>query len=528
MCSRKKARAMLLCFAASAAFYMHAEKNTPLPHISIRQSAERELVIIESVFDYDLNPHTANYSTEAQILNGLYEGLFSYNPQSLNAQPALAETFKVSRNKLTWTFSLRSDAFFSDGTPITADVFREAWLALLSPKLRAPFASLLDCIDGAEAYRNGSGSAESVGITAKDAHTLTVKLSAPTEHLDKLLCHHAFSAVIPGKQIYSGAYVLESYTKTEIVLKKNTHYRDEKNVAVPVIRILLSDDKEENTYLFNTGNADWIAGGGAQLEKIIDRSALCISTQFGTEYLFFKAHREPWNNADARNALLYAVPWDELRPNNSMKAETLIVPLPGYPEIPGSGDYDIETAKTLLRKAGIENKKKQIVFAIPDTEYMRKQAELLKNAWKEIGVELVIRKTPPNRYMQSIASWNADLFSYTWIGDFADPLAFLELFRGGSSLNESAWNDETYNLMLEESSRIQDAQARYRKLAEAEQYLLDSGIILPVMHPLSFNIVDKTILKGWYDNALDIHPFKNMYFAEAEQQLMIAQTEKHR
>lgn len=481
----------------------------------INSTIQRELTILNSEFPYNLNPHTANYSSEAQILTGLYEGLFSYDPYSLEALPAVAESYKISRDKKTWTFTLRSNAKFSNGDAITAQDIYDSWIRLLSPAAQAPFASLLDCIEGVEEFRTGKASKDVVGVKVGGPQTLTVKLVNPTEHFSKILCHHAFSVVHKDASVFSGSFILSSLSETEIILKKNTNYWDSGNVALPSIRVILSDDLDENTFLFNTGSIDW-ACDAVNAGKIIDKNSVIVSTQFGTEYLFFKSHRGPWNSETARNALLYAVPWDQLRADSIVPADTLLVQLRGYPEVAGLNDQDIDEAKRLLEDAGIPSEKRTITCAVPDNSYIMKQMEILKHAWEQIGVSLEIQKTPTNRYLQSIQGWDADLFTYTWIGDFADPLAFLELFRGNSSLNETDWENSDYDQLLIEASQISDPDKRYSKLADAERLLLDHAVIIPVSHPVSFNVIDKNVIGGWFDNALDIHPLKYLYLQEVK------------
>ncbi|MBO6177330.1 MAG: hypothetical protein J6O39_07300 [Treponema sp.] len=89
---------------------------------------QHELTIIISEQPLNLNPHTACYVSEAQVLTGLYEGLFSYNPVSAAPLPAICESYRVSRNKKKWTFTLHEDAAFSDGSKITAETFRQSWI----------------------------------------------------------------------------------------------------------------------------------------------------------------------------------------------------------------------------------------------------------------------------------------------------------------------------------------------------------------------------------------------------------------
>lgn len=486
--------------------------------LSFDPALQHEFTIISSKHSYNLDPQTSTYAVEAQLFCGIYEGLFSYNPYTLEPECAIADSYKISRNKLTWTFSIKQNAKFSNGEKITAQTVKDTWLRLLDPSKNAPFASLFDCVKGVEDYRTGKLTDPSqLGIIVKDEYTLVIKLNAPTEHLTKILCHHAFSVMHPDKNVYSGAFVISEYNESHILLKKNTYYWDVKNIAVPSIRFFLSDDEEENTYLFNIGEADWITDY-VDINRVYNLSTIVYSSLFSTDYLFFKCNRTPFNNSDIRNALLCAIPAEEIRADRFLKANTLVLQLRGYPEIFGVPEEDIETAQALLENAGYDGKNNilKITVCFTDDEPSKKRAEMLKTAWQKIGVETNIVYKPAFEYLDCIDTEDADLFNYIWIGDFADPLAFLELFRSTSSLNVTGWADSKYDSLLEEAAKITDNAKRYEKLAEAEQLLLDSGAIYPISRTVSVNIVDFENVGGWFDNALDIHPLKYLRFIKPD------------
>ncbi len=493
-----------------------------LGFVHAEESEQHQFEIISGNHTYDLNPHTASYANEAQILTGLYEGLFSYNPMTLEPVNAICESYKISRDKKRWTFKLHENIKFSDGSPITANEIKESWLTLLSNP-RAPFASLLDCVKNAGAFRNGKAKKEDVGITVRDNTTLVVNLEEPTGHFASLLCHHSLSAVSKNKKVYSGAFVLESYSGEKIVLKKNENYHEAEKVLLPGITITLSNDNDENSFLFNNGKVDWI-DSYAVSEKIIDSSSIHVSANFGTTYLFFKNSYSPWNDAKIRNALLTAIPYDELRKDYYLKAETLVYPLSGYPKIQGLNDYDAEDALAMMNEARDalkipRDKKLVIVFAATEAEYMSKWADILTEAWKPLGVELLVQTAPFERYNSSIASWDADLFVYSWIGDYADPLAFLELFRSGSSFNESLWSNKEYDNYLIEAGRAESSTDRMKLLSKAEQVLINDGEIIPVNYSLSMHIINTDEIGGWYSNALDLHPLRYLHFKKVEKPL---------
>ena len=97
-----------------------AEKNQILP-----PELQQNFIIVELVRPHELNPQITNYSSDSQILNGLYEGLFTTSPISLEPQFAIAKDFKISRDKKRWTITLREDACFSNGEKITAESVRD-------------------------------------------------------------------------------------------------------------------------------------------------------------------------------------------------------------------------------------------------------------------------------------------------------------------------------------------------------------------------------------------------------------------
>ena len=476
---------------------------------------QHEFVIVAASHAYDLNPHSANYSSEAQVLSGLYEGLYSYDPKTLEPVPALATGYKLSRNKKRWTFTIRDGAHFSNGDLITAASVRDSWLRLLA-KPAAPYASMLDSIVGAQEFRTGLVGASAVGIVARDEKTLVVNLETPMAHLPRILCHHAYAVVSAKEDVYSGAYVLKANEHDTIVLEKNPQYWDAENVHLPSITIIGSGDTKENAWRFNTGRADWIISM-ADTASLLNKNAVRIAAEFGTEYLFFSCKGAIWRKADFRNALLAAVPWEELRKNSLVQATTLIYPLAGYPVVEGLTDTSLEDAQDMMAQARKDanipaDEKLTLIFGITDSERMKKEYELLRDAWAPLGVDVQCQKTSDDRYLNSIPSWNADLFTYSWIGDFADPLAFLELFREGSTLNQTKWKNTFFNQLLKDAAETTSSAEHNKLLSQAEQVLLDDGVVLPISHSVCLHVISPTAVGGWYTNALDIHPFKYLYF----------------
>ena len=498
---------------------------------SLPLQAEENFIILESVMPHNLNPQTTSYSADSQILSGLYEGLFAYNPVTLEPQYAIASGYKISRDKKRWTITLRQDAKFSNGEAITAESVRFAWLELLATP-QAPYASMLDIIRGAKEFRSGKGLRDEVGIYATDEHTLCIYLNTPANYLAKVLCHSSFSIIHRNPTVFSGPYVLEDQQEGMLILTKNNYYWDAANVKTEKITFIQSNDAAENAFYFNTGAVDWVCADVAT-DKVINSKALQFSAEFGTSYYFFKTSAKKadgaagsfyaWDYPEFRNAVLEAFPWDKIRAGSVVTATTFVYPLTGYPTVEGFS-YTDEIEASLLMKQAREKyniPKEQIIslnFDISEYALSEEKETLIRDALAPLGIELNVKRYPSYQYLNSVSSSNADLFCYTWIGDFADPLAFLELFHGNSSLNDSGWANEEFDKLLDEAALCSDEE-RYVLLAKAETILLDSGMILPIYHPVSFNLIDLETVGGWTTNAFDLHPLKYLYKKETKSKL---------
>lgn len=483
----------------------------------------QNFVILEPVRQHELNPQITSYSSDAQILSGLYEGLFSYHPVTLEPQYAIATGYKVSRDKKRWTINLRPEARFSNGEAITAFSVRDAWLELLATP-NAPYASLLDIIRGAEDFRTGRGKAEDVGIYATDEYTLAIYLLKPANYLPKVLCHSSFAIIHRNPTVYSGPFTLEDCDGSTYILKKNPFYWDAEKVALEQITFIQNDDKDYNTYLYNIGEANWVTAN-VDTAKILDGPDMQLNAEFGTSYYFFKlSNKKPsrqnsvWDYEEFRSVILEAFPWDVVRSGSMVPATTFVYPLNGYPQIEGFSYTDqIEASlrmKDAREKYGIPQE--QIIpltFAVSDYTLSEDKKQAIKEALEPLGIELIFQEYPSNYYLSSVSSSNADLFAYTWIGDFADPLAFLELFHGDSTLNDSGWKNADFDKLLDQAATVSDAE-RPELLGKAEEILLDSGMVIPLYHPVCFNLIDLKEVGGWSSNAFDVHPLKYLYLKQ--------------
>jgi peptide/nickel transport system substrate-binding protein/oligopeptide transport system substrate-binding protein len=482
------------------------------------------MVVLSKGGEVELDFRKSYLASEAQVFTALYEGLFSYHPFTMEPVPALAARWVVSEDKKQWTFTIRENARYWNGDPVQAEDFRRAWLSLLDPAKESPYSSLFDIIEKARDFRIGKlPDPDQVGIRAENPRTLVVRLNSPAAFFPSMLCHHSFSPIHPSMlevedwtgivPVSNGPFYIFEHREDAIVLTKNLRYWDASRVSLNRIILRFIEDGDEAASLWNSGAARWIAGD-VNLETLTDRSGILVNPLFATHYYFIRSARIPWNDYRIRRALSLVLPWDQIREGYYLPAKTLIYPLPGYPNIEGLNNTDVEEARRLLADAGFPQGKglPELVMRLNPSTDAARVGGLMAAAWmNELGVKVKIEVVPYGQYFQALKQNDYEVGFSTWIGDFADPYTFLQMWRRDSNLNDARYDDADYENLIDESMSEEGAK-RWEILSKAEELLLERGTVLPIFYSPALNVVNTSELDGWFPNALDIHPFKYFEF----------------
>jgi peptide/nickel transport system substrate-binding protein/oligopeptide transport system substrate-binding protein len=495
----------------------YAQKRPPI-------ISRDSLTMTMSSRDIELDFRKSYLANEAQFYTGLYEGLFSYHPLTMEPVPAAASRWNLSDDKKVWTFTLRDNARYWNGDAVLSGDFRNAWFSQLEAGRNSPYSSLFDIIEGAKDYRMGRISDKSkVGIEAPNDKTLVVRLVSPASFFPSMLCHHSFSPIHPSmlkvedwsktSPISNGPYyLLENKGKVK-TLARNELYWDVGDVTLKTITVQLIDDGDEASAMWNSGEARWISGE-VNLETLTDLSGIVVNPMFATHYYFIRSAHKPWNDWRVRRALTLALPWGNIREGYPMPADTLIYPIVDYPEIEGLDTTDIEEAKKLLVEAGYPDGKglPELVLRLTPSMEAARIGGIMSSSWIDgLGVPVRIEVFPFDKYFDSLKEDGYDVASSTWIGDFADPYTFLQMWRRDSNLNDAHYDDPDYEKLINRSME-EEGEPRLKTLSEAEELLLSRGTVLPISYSFAVNIVDKGEIAGWFSNVLDIHPFKYLSF----------------
>ncbi len=456
-----------------------------LPLMAQSQGEKLDVLIDPGKDEIVLNPYTASDSNSIIIMQNLYDGLFEYDPVTSEPRAALSTDHSVSEDGLTWTFRIR-EALFSDGTEITAKTFIDSWNYMVG----GPLASNLDFV-----AKRADGKLD---LTAKDDRTLVVKLKYAVPYLPSLLCQPCLAA-IKDTTSYSGAYILLSQSDEQIRMRRNPKYWDTVNYEMVDIIIGEGHDQE-----FLDGKIQWSM---APVSDAADH--MVISELYATTFFYFNAKEGAYADENIRKALIDVIPWDLIRNRQlSLRETTSIVPESGL-----SANINPDTIE-LLEKGGYPDGQKQlpmIKMAVTRGTENSMVAEIIAELWSKFFGITVIIDTVPLSVFASVPEENPyDFCAITWIGDYFDPMAFLQLFASDSSYNLANFSNSGYDNLLKLAANAADDVSRKDILLQAEQVLLDSGVVIPMSTAFATNFVRRDLISGWEANPLDIHLFKTL------------------
>jgi oligopeptide transport system substrate-binding protein len=489
-----------------------------------------------------LDPHIVSGVLENNIIRGLFEGLVVEHPSKDGvALPGMAESWKATdpENPTQWNFFLRKDAVWSDGTPLTSEDFLFAFERILTPALGSEYSFMLYYIIGAEDFHKGKTTDFStVQVSAPDLHTLRVNLRAPIPFLPEITKHYTWFPVPkhvilengkadnrfnpwtkPENIVSNGAFVLKSWRLNDhIEIKKNTRYWDADNVALNGIRFLpISNSYTEDRMFYNDQLhitytiAPDLIGYSREHFPEMTRNELYL----GTYFIRCNVANGPLKDVRVRKALSMAIDQqsiiDYVTMGNQSPAAGIVPPFGGY-DSPGDIKFDPQSAAKLLADAGYPQGEglPKIKFLTTDRESAKRLGETLQAMWKEhLGINISIQQMEWTSYLNSMMEKQYDLAAGGWIGDYMDPLTFLDMWIKDGGNNRTNWSNEEFEALLLKAEKTADPAERYRILGQAEALFLDARPILPV-YWYTRNYLIHTDVKGWHPLLLDNHPYKFM------------------
>ncbi|OCA84260.1 ABC transporter substrate-binding protein [Bacillus sp. FJAT-27225] len=460
---------------------------------------------------YSLHPGLASDATSGGVLLQAFEGLTRIDKDG-KPQPAMAEDIKTSDDLTTYTFKLR-DAKWSNGDPVKASDFVYAWKWALDPKNESTYAYQLYYVKGAQAINLEGASPDTLGVKALDEKTLEVTLENPTPYFLELTAFYTYFPVnekvatanpdwhteAGEDYVSNGPFKLTAWDhQNEINLEKNKDYWDAKSVKLDKIQMVMINDPNTELSMFENGELDWAGSPFGSLPtdrmaEMKDRDDYHNQAIAGTYWYKFQTEKPPLNNKNIRKALAYAINRKAIVENITQGGQMpamAIVP-PSMIEENEKGyfaDNDVAKAKEFLAQ-GLKELGYKDVSELPaitlsynTSEAHQKIAQAIQDMWvKELGVEVTLDNAEWQVYIDKLNKGDYMVGRMGWLGDFNDPINFLELYRdklGGN--NNTFWENAEFKQLLNDSQKESDSAKRMQMLKDAEAIFMDEMPVAPI------------------------------------------------
>ncbi len=491
-----------------------------------------------------LDPHKSSTIYEANLQRDLLEGLIIEAADG-SLMPGVAESWTISDDGRVYTFKLRDDARWSDGSAVTADDFVFSFQRLLDPATASKYASIMYPVDQAEEINTGQvEDLNQLGVRALDPKTLEITLKAPTPYFMQQLTHHTGLPVSranveqfgnnftkPGNLVGNGPYVLAEWVpQAHIKLTKNPEFAGADSVAIDTVMYYPTEDRSTALKQFRAGelhiNNDvpndqvpWMQ------ENLPDEFR--VAPYLGIYYYPINTRREPFGDPRVRQALSLAINReilvDKITRAGEVAAYSLVPPGtsnydmgPAFAEFKGTSmDERMEQAKALLAEAGYgPDNPLQFTLSYNTSENHKKVAIAVASMWKPLGVKAELFNTEVKVHYNNLQEGDFDVARAGWIADYDDPQNFLFLLESNNpDLNYAKYQSAEYDELMHQASLTVDLAKRAELLHRAEAIAMKDMPYIPIYYYVSKNLV-KSSVDGWIDNVKNVHPTRFLSLKE--------------
>ncbi len=471
-----------------------------------------------------LTIHQAQGLNSHNVLRDLYEGLMTLDAHGKPIY-GVAKNHTVKGN--VWTFYLRNDAFWSDGSPVVAGDFVRAWQQAVDPKTAAPYAFLLDNIIHAKKIMHMKLPAKKLVVKALDDFTLQVNLWQPDSAFLEKLSLPIFYPLPKNKgenhQIISnGAYKIKNWVVQEkIELSKNPYYYDKDKVYFDTVNYWVTENQSSELKRFRAGEIDITESIPDSQIKWLQQNLkdeLHISPYLGSFFLGLNLADKNLKNDKLRQALSLAIDRDILTKKvlkTGQKPAYHIIPQElvgeGVEYKTGDSQKDKIKAKELFKQTGLNANELKIEILYNNSGNQRKVAIAIAAMWRQtLGIRAKLLNQEWKVFVQSRKSIKRQAFRSGWIADYADALSFLELFTSQSRFNFYRYKNQQYDLLVGKIKTSDDVIEKNHLIEQAQNHLLNDIPVIPLYYYVSRHLVDSQIL-GYFDNVADRHLSKFLY-----------------
>jgi len=510
-----------------------------------------EALADDQTFTYSLldefttaDPQMVEDVSGSYFVRDLFEGLMNQDGDG-NLIPGVATGYTTNDAKDVYTFTLRDNARWSDGNPVTAHDFVYAWRRLADPATASPYSWFADimALENVGAVMSGESPPEALGIRALDNHTLEVRLTASLPYFAAMTTHAStFPSpqwtvrtfgddwTKPGNIVGNGAYVLTEHIPNETATReRNTMYwNNDATILDKVVTLVINDENTDFTR-WEAGETDKGAVPSGQYPRLkaeypdeaISFPRLC------TYYMTFNVSPsgpEAFKDVRVRQALSYAldrsVVTDKVLQGGQIQAFTFTPGATAGFEVPAvafgqmSQDQRNVNAKLLMAAAGYgPDNPLKFEYMYNTSEGHKKIAIAAQQMWKEtLGAEATLANQEWKTFLKTRGGQNFDVARGGWCGDYNEASTFLDLLTTPSGYNDGKFSNAEVDELMLEARTLSDATANYTRV---EEILANEMPIIPVYHYTGVFML-RNNLKGWPFNNVEQNVYSRDLYKVAD------------
>ncbi|WP_412563180.1 peptide ABC transporter substrate-binding protein [Thalassobius sp. MITS945101] len=487
-----------------------------------------------------VDPQVVEDVSGAEIVRDLFEGLMNQDEDG-NLVPGVATGYTANDDNTVYTFSLRKDAKWSNGDPVTAGDFVFAWRRAADPALASPYQWFVELmsIENAAAIIAGETAPDQLGVKALDDHTFEVTLSAPLPYFPQMTTHattfpapqkvieaHGDDWTKPGNIVSNGAYVLTEHLPNErSVRERNAMYWDNDNTIVDKVVALVINDENVALTRYMAGELDRTevpAGQFPRLKKENPDEAISFPRLCNYYYTFNLSDSGPeeFKDVRVRKALALAVDRKIIVENVMAGGQTeafSFAPVatanftPPTTEMQGMTQAERDAmAVQLLAEAGYDKGNPLKFDMIYNTsEGHKKIAVAMSQMWKQkLGVEVELGNMEWKVFLETRGNQDFELARGAWCGDYNEASTFLDLLDSESGYNDGKFVNPRVDELLAGAKTAKDASANY---SEVEQIIAAEMPVIPIYHYAGVYMMDSDV-GNWPVNNVEQNWYsKNLY-----------------
>ena len=453
----------------------------------------------------NLDPQFATDPTAQMIIANLFEGLVV---QTSDGQLRLgaAARYNISADGLTYTFTLRDDIYWQDGSAVSAQDFVFAFRRMFSPDAPSPLAGNFLAIANAAGVMDGNYPAVALGVSSRGAQTVIFNLEHPypgflysLANTAAMPCNrHAFEQSfgrygLEARYLFSnGPFAIDRWNSSQLQIIRSEYFREDEQALSE--RVVFYIGRQDSLGQLLSGRSDMVLVPSDRLGEVSGRSVRLLPAQTTVWGLVFNQNSQPWGNPLLRQGLALAVdlePHGEYLPANLAATGAFIpsgtpVQAQSFREDAGAPAPDNNSARRLfgrgLAAIGYNHLPPATILA---PENHANHLEFLSDTWRrELGAEITIQGVPAEEIAQHFADGDYAIALLSFYSASGGPGVFLSFFHSGTG--HHGYNNPRFDYLLSAAGFAVSPEEIIGLYKQAEGILLEDAAIIPIFFETSY------------------------------------------